>query len=89
MYGTAHTGRIPPRKHLTMQAEFFTSNRTTSDEEVERLESVELEAARRHGEAMERGDLSAARNAKLDWLRASDALTDYVATHPDLYRDSG
>jgi len=72
-----------------MQAEFFTSNRTTSDDEVERLESVELEAERRHGEALARGDLSAARNAKFDWLRASNALTEYVAAHPDLYRDGG
>jgi len=72
-----------------MQADFFTSNRATSDYEVGRLVSVELEAERRHGKAMERGDSSAARNAEVDWSRASDALAEYIAARPDLYRDGG
>jgi hypothetical protein len=57
-------------------------DRTTADE-VERLGVVELEAEQRQVKAIERGDLSAARNAKLDWIRASDALTEYIAAHAD------
>ena len=65
-------------------------NATTTNE-VQRLKAVELEAEQRQETATERGDLSAARNAELDWIRASDALTEYVtlAAHADLYRESG
>jgi hypothetical protein len=71
-----------------MQAEFLPSNTTTA-EEVERLKAAELEAEQCHGEAMNRGDLAAARIAADDWIKASDALTAYVANHPYLYRESG
>jgi hypothetical protein len=61
---------------------------TTTADEVERLRVAELDAERRHQEAMKRGDLSTARSAADDWTKASDALTQYVATHPDLYGDA-
>jgi hypothetical protein len=32
--------------------------------------------------------LEAARIAADDWIKASGAFTEYVAAHPDLYRDS-
>jgi hypothetical protein len=60
---------------------------TTTAEEVERLKNAEYEAERRHGEAMSHGDLTGARVAAGDWVEASDALTEYVATHSDLYGD--
>jgi hypothetical protein len=44
---------------------------------------------KRHGEVLNRGDLAAARIAADDWIKACDALTEYVAAHPDLYRDTG
>jgi hypothetical protein len=62
---------------------------TTTADEVDRLKAAEVEAERRHAEAMQRGDLSAARIAADDWIKASDALTEYVAAHPVLYRDGG
>ena len=68
-----------------MQAKFVS---TTADE-VERLKTAELEAELRHAEAIKRGDLAAARSAADAWIRAANALTEYVAAHPDLYRDSG
>jgi len=61
-------------------------NKTTA-EEVERLKNAEFEAERRHGEAMTNGDLTGARAAANDWIKASDALTEYVAAHSDPYRD--
>jgi hypothetical protein len=71
-----------------MQFECQTSVISTA-EEVERLKAAELEAEKRHGEAMHRGDLAAARIAADDWIKACDVLTEYVAAHPDLYRDTG
>jgi hypothetical protein len=71
-----------------MQAKFQTSVISTA-EEVEYLKAAELEAEKRHGEAVSRGDLAAARIATDEWIKACDALTEYVAAHPDLYRDSG
>jgi len=71
-----------------MQVEFQIDVISTA-EEVERLKAAELEAEKRHGEAMNRGDLPAARIAAVDWIKACDALTEYVAANPDLYRDSG
>jgi hypothetical protein len=59
---------------------------TTAAEEVERLKNAEFEAERRHGEAMTHGDLTGARVAADDWIRAADALTEYVAAHCDPYR---
>ena len=61
---------------------------TSTAYEIERLMAVELEAERRHGGAMKRGDFSAARNAELDWIRASDTLTEYVAAHQARCGDS-
>jgi len=55
----------------------------TSVNEVQRLKAVELEAEQRQEKAMERGDLSAARNAELDWIRSSDALSEYIAAHTE------
>ena len=77
-----------------MQAKFLSGDNragleTTTADEVERLKAAELEAELRHGEAIKRGDLAAARSAAADWIRTADALTEYVAAHPDLYRDSG
>jgi hypothetical protein len=54
---------------------------TTTADEVERLRAAEAEAEQRRGEAIKRGDLFAARNAARDWLKASDALSEYVAAH--------
>ena len=71
-----------------MQVEFQTSGISTA-EEVEHLKVAELEAEKRHEEAMHRGDLAAARIAAAEWIKACDALTEYVAANPDLYRDSG
>ena len=71
-----------------MQVEFQTGVISTA-EEVEYLKVAELEAERRHEEAMHRGDLVAARTAAADWIKACDALTEYVAAHPDPYRESG
>lgn len=39
---------------------------TTTADEVDRLKAAEVEAERRHAEAMQRGDLSAARIAADD-----------------------
>jgi hypothetical protein len=89
MYGTSHSNGMSAAYADTMQAEFFTSNRRTVDDEVERLEAVTLEADIRHEEAMSRGAVFSARNAEDDWIKASDALTEYLAAHPELYRDSG
>jgi hypothetical protein len=71
-----------------MQVEFQISGISIA-EEVERLKVAELEAEKRHEEALHRGDLVAARTAADEWRKACDALTEYVAAHPDLYRDSG
>jgi hypothetical protein len=71
-----------------MQVEFQTTVISTA-EEVEYLKAAELEAEKRHEEAMNCGDLAAVRIAAADWIRACNALTEYVAAHPDLYRDSG
>jgi hypothetical protein len=71
-----------------MQVEFQTGVISTA-EEVARLKAAELEAEKRHEAAMHRGDFAAARIAADDWIEACDALTEYVAAHPDLYRDSG
>jgi hypothetical protein len=62
---------------------------TTIADEVKRLRSAELAAEKRYFEATKRSELSAMRIAAENWLRAADALTDYVAKHPDLYRESG
>jgi len=62
---------------------------STTAAEVDRLRAAELEAEKYHREAMNRGDLQAARIAADEWIKASDALTEYVAAHPDLYRDGG
>jgi hypothetical protein len=61
---------------------------TTSDE-VERLKAAQLEAEQRYVDAMERGDLSEARKVAVEWRTASNALTEYVMTKPDHYRDRG
>jgi hypothetical protein len=61
--------------------------RATTAEEVERLRNAELEAERRHAEAMTLGDLTGVRVAADDWLKASDALTGYIAAHSDPYRN--
>jgi len=57
--------------------------------EVERLAAADLAAAQRYDEAMKSGDMSAARIAADEWMKAADALADYVAKHPDLYRATG
>ena len=73
--------------HSRMQPEFFTINRTTIDHQVERLEADVLDADKRHEEARIRGATVTARSAEDDWIKASDALTKYLATHPEYYRD--
>jgi hypothetical protein len=62
---------------------------TTTADAVARLRSAELEAERRYLDAIINADLPAARNAATNWVNAADALTEYVATHPHLYRRSG
>jgi hypothetical protein len=54
---------------------------TESFDEVGRLRAAEAEAEQRRGEAVLRDDLVAARNATHDWLKPSDALSEYVAAH--------
>jgi hypothetical protein len=54
---------------------------TTTAAEVERLRAAEAEADDRRGVAIKHGDLFAARNAAHDWLKASDALSEYVTAH--------
>ncbi|MEJ0007330.1 MAG: hypothetical protein WDM77_13430 [Steroidobacteraceae bacterium] len=58
-------------------------------DEVERLRAAELEAERRYFQAMEFADMAAARWAADNWLTAADALADFVAKHPGIYRKSG
>jgi hypothetical protein len=60
----------------------------TIADELERLKAAECEAGTRYGKAMSRGDKKAARIAADNWIKASDALTEYVAAHPELHRDS-
>jgi hypothetical protein len=36
---------------------------------------------------MSHGDMTGARAAAGDWIKASDALTEYVAAHSDPYRE--
>jgi hypothetical protein len=62
---------------------------TSIADEIERLRTAELEAEQRYFDAMKREDLPTARAAAVVWSRAADALTAYVATHTDLYRESG
>jgi hypothetical protein len=57
--------------------------------EVGRLTAADLAAAQRYDEAMKSGDMSAARIAADEWMKAADALTDYVTQHPNLYRGTG
>jgi hypothetical protein len=52
---------------------------TTSPDAVERLRAAELEARRRYYEAVEQSDLSATRAAADGWIRAGDALNEYLA----------
>ncbi len=59
----------------------------TMIDDVERLTSADLAAEQRFQVAMKRGDMSAARDAADEWMRAADALADYVAEHPKLYRE--
>jgi len=61
---------------------------TTADE-VGRLRAAELEAERHYGEVVKDSDLSAVRNAAAEWRQAAEALTQYVAEHPQTQRDSG
>jgi len=50
--------------------------------------AADLAAETLYQEAMKSGDLSAARVAADEWMRAADALADYVAEHPHLFRAS-
>ncbi|MEJ0008808.1 MAG: hypothetical protein WDM77_21205 [Steroidobacteraceae bacterium] len=58
-------------------------------DEVRRLTAAETVAEQRYHEAMKSGDMIAARHEADEWMRAADALTDYVAEHPHLYRWTG
>jgi hypothetical protein len=58
-------------------------------DEIGRLTAADLAAEQRYHAAMKSGDMSAARDAADEWMRAADALTDYVAEHPHLYRATG
>jgi hypothetical protein len=46
---------------------------------AELLRAAELEARRQYYEAVEKSDLSATRAAADEWIRAGDALNEYVA----------
>ena len=58
-------------------------------DEIGRLTAADLVAAQRYDEALKSGDMSAARIAADEWMKAADALTDYVAKHPHLYYGTG
>ena len=58
-------------------------------DEIGRLTAADLAAAQHYDEALKSGDMSAARIAADEWMKAADALTDYVAKHPHLYRGTG
>ncbi len=62
---------------------------TTIADEGERLSAAVLEAQRRYYEAVEEPNLSATRDAAGDWIRAGDALAEFVAMHPHRYSGSG
>jgi hypothetical protein len=49
---------------------------------VLRLRAAELEAERRYGEAVRDSDITAARNASLEWRKAAAVLARYVGKHP-------
>jgi hypothetical protein len=61
----------------------------TVADEVERLRAAVLEAQRRYYEAVEEPNLSATRDAAGDWIKAGDALAEFVAMHPRRYSGSG
>ena len=53
----------------------------TIADEAGRLAAADLAAEQRYHAAMKSGDISAAREAADEWMRAADALNDYVAEH--------
>jgi hypothetical protein len=59
----------------------------TTAEIVGSLRDSEREAERRYDEAVKGSDLCAAQRAAAEWKQAADALTQFVAKHPDPYRD--
>jgi hypothetical protein len=61
----------------------------TIADEAGRLTAADLAAEQRYHVAMKSGDMMAAREAADEWMRAADALNDYVAEHPQPYRGSG
>jgi hypothetical protein len=61
---------------------------TTLRDEGERLKAAELAAEQRYYGAVENSDLSAMRVAADDWIRAGDALSEYLAK-PIPIRNSG
>ena len=52
---------------------------TTSAGEAERLRAAELEAQQRYYEVVEETDVSAMRAAADAWIRAGDALSEFLA----------
>jgi hypothetical protein len=50
-------------------------------DEINRLRAAEFEAEQRYYEAVEEAELSAKRDAANVWIRAGDALNDYLAKH--------
>ena len=65
------------------------SSTTPCDDEFERLRAAELEAEQRYYEAVEKSELAAKREAASVWLRAGDALNDYLAKQFHLAPDGG
>jgi hypothetical protein len=55
------------------------SSNTAINDEVERLKAAELEAEQRYYEAVEKSELDAKRYAANAWIRAGDALNEYLA----------
>jgi len=51
---------------------------TRVSQEVERLTTAELQAAHHYYEALSQSDVDAAQDAAAAWMRASDALIEYL-----------
>ncbi|MEJ0009041.1 MAG: hypothetical protein WDM77_22420 [Steroidobacteraceae bacterium] len=61
----------------------------TLTDELRRLTAADLAAEELYQEAMRSGDMSAARVAADELIRAADALADYIARHSQLHRRTG
>jgi hypothetical protein len=58
-------------------------------DEIERLRAAELEAEQQYYEAVEKSELAAKKHAASVWIRAGDALNEYLAKQFHPSPDSG